>query len=219
MNQLSRRQVEIVEFAEKVYHSGLRHSGVNGTLYENKLIQFLREDVPKLDFYRGQIRYGNRSSSQYDIIICKKGIRQHEFLKEVDPFVNIIDESDCLGVIELKKWGNPKMISPNGSIENAYRKFKSDFPDLSYLFVTIRFKDRKRLKEKKWIELSDELRTDGNFCFFGNVYNSDKEWEFPWVNNKLLIERNRSYLGEYERLIRKIEVLSLKVPPSAGADL
>lgn len=207
MNELTHRQIQLVEFAARVYHSGLRHKGINGTLYENKLIQYLREDIPELDFFRGQIRNERTSSSQYDILICKKGSEQKEFLKSVDPYVNIVDHSDCLGVIELKKWGNPKMISKNGPIDEAYKKFKNEFPSLEYLFVTLRFKDRKRLTERNWKELSKDLGFDGKFCFFGNVYHSDKEWEFPWIENDKLIEKNSEYLGEYEKLIKKIKTL------------
>lgn len=207
MDKLRLRQIELVEFAAQVYHAGLRHKGINGTLYENKLIKFLREDIPELDFYRGQIKSENSRSPQYDILICKKGTRQLEFLKDVDPLVNIVDKADCLGAIELKKWGNPKMIDSEGAISNAYKEFKRNFPDLNYFFVSLRFKDRKRLKDRNWKELSRGLLTDGNFCFFGNVYDSDREWEFPWIENKKLIERNDDYLGEYKRLIEKIKTL------------
>jgi hypothetical protein len=205
MNELSHRQIQIVEFAARVYHSGLRHTGINGTLYENKLIQYLREDIPELDFFRGQIKNDQTSSSQYDILICKKGCEQEDFLKSVDPFVNIVNQADCLGVIELKKWGNPKMIAKNGTIDQAYKKFKTEFPRLSYLFVTLRFKDRKTIVDRNWKELSKELEVDGKFCFFGNVYHSDKEWEFPWTHNNKLIEKNTEYLKQYELLIREIK--------------
>lgn len=204
MNELTLRQIQIVEFAARVYHSGLRHKGINGTLYENKLIQYLREDIPELDFFRGQIKHAQTRSSQYDILICKKDCEQKQFLKDVDPFVNIVDHKDCLGVIELKKWGNPKMISENGSIAIAYQKFKREFPGLSYLFVTLRFKDRKNLVHRNWKELSKNLNVDGKFCFFGNVFRSDKEWEFPWVDNDRLIDKNQQYLRQYESLIEKI---------------
>ena len=178
MDKLIKRQIEIVEFSARVYHSGLRHKGVNGTLYENKLIQFLREDIPELDFFRGQIKNGNKSSPQYDIMICNKGVKHEEFLRKVDPLANIVVKSDCLGVIELKKWGNPKMISQQGTIDIAFKKFKDDFPSLTYLFVTLRFKDRKTLKSRNWTELSKDLKTDGKFCFFGNVHHSDKNGSF-----------------------------------------
>jgi len=201
MNNHSRRQIEIVEFAAKVYHSGRRHTGINGTLYENKLLQYLRADVPELDFYRGQIRNDKESSSQYDIIICKKGVKQEKYLEEVDLNVNIVDKSDCYGVIELKKWAHPKMISENGPINIAYKKFNIEFPSLKYLFVTFRFKDRKKLINKNWYVLSKSLDIDDKFCFFGNVYNSDEEWKFPWNKQSRVIERNNHYLGEYERLI------------------
>lgn len=205
MNELTLRQIQIVEFAARVYHSGLRHTGINGALYENKLIQYLREDIPELDFFRGQIIKDQTSSSQYDILICKKGSEQKEFLRSVDPFVNIVDHADCLGVIELKKWGNPKMISKNGPIVMAYKKFKKKFPRLSYLFVTLRFKDRKKLIDRNWKELSKDLEVDGKFCFFGNVSHSDKEWEFPWTDNNKLIEKNSEYLRQYELLTKEIK--------------
>ncbi|MCH8555671.1 MAG: hypothetical protein LAT76_10965 [Schleiferiaceae bacterium] len=205
MNKLTIRQIHIVEFAAKVYHSGLRHTGINGALYENKLIQYLREDIPELDFFRGQITKDQTSSSQYDILICKKGCEQKEFLRSVDPFVNIVDHADCLGVIELKKWGNPKMIAKNGSIDMAYKKFKKEFPKLSYLFVTLRFKDSKKIANRNWKELSKDLEIDGKFCFFGNVYHSDREWEFPWTGNVKLIEKNFEYHMQYELLINEIK--------------
>lgn len=207
MERLKRRQLEIVQFAAQVYHLGLGHKGINGALYENKLIKFLREDIPELDFFKGQIKTTTSTSPQYDVIVCKKGTPHSQFLSEVDPLVNIVDEANCLAVIELKKWATPKMITPEGSISNAYRKFKDNFPHLSYLFVCLRFKDRKRLKERNWKALSTGLLTDGNFCFFGNVDNSDSEWEFPWSENVKLIKKNETYLGEYGRLIEKIKII------------
>ncbi len=41
------RQLEIVEFSERVYHEGLRHKGINGSLYEDILIKFLTHIAAK----------------------------------------------------------------------------------------------------------------------------------------------------------------------------
>ena len=126
MKDYDKKQIELVEFAARVYHSGLRHKGINGALYEDKLISFLRNDIPELTFYKGQIRDNQSSSSQFDIIICKKETVQFDFLKDVNDIVNIVDRKDCFGVIEIKKWGNPKMISEDGQIQLAYNSFKEN---------------------------------------------------------------------------------------------
>jgi hypothetical protein len=207
LDYYNRRQIELVEFSEKVYHNGLRHTGINGGLYEDILIKYLREDIPELTFFKGQIRTDNNTSSQYDIIICKKNTLQKDFLKEINPYINIVDREDCLGVIEVKKWANPKMISCTGDINRSCELFRSVFLDLKYMFVCFRFKDRKKVEGNSWENCKSSLNVNGKFCFWGNTYPIDKEWEFPWIDNKLLIERNRSYSGEYHNLVKSINNL------------
>jgi hypothetical protein len=212
LNNFDKTQINLVEFSEKVYHSGLRHKGINGSLYEDKLIKSLRIDIPEFEFYKGQIINNSHTSNQFDVIICKKSTPQKEFLNEVNDIINIVQKENCLGVIELKKWGNPKMISKDGPIESAYNNFKNDFPKLKYLFVCIRFKDRKNNIEKTWHVLENQLNTDGNFCLFGRCNNNNKENEFPWINNKTLILENRKYLGQYKKLIDLIRLLPQTLP-------
>lgn len=187
LDYYSNRQIELVEFSEKVYHKGLRHKGINGCLYEDILIKYLREDIPELTFYKGQIRTVKDISSQYDIIICKRNTLQKDFLKEINPYINIVEEEDCLGVIELKKWGYPKMISTLGNINGCYHQFKSRYPNLAYIFVCFRFKDRKKNNDKTWEICKSELLINDKFCFWGNVYHEDEEWIFPWKNNEKMI--------------------------------
>lgn len=194
------RQVEIVEFSEKVYHLGLRHKGINGSLYEDLFIQILREELPHLAFYKGQIRGGIKSSPQYDIMICKKDTPQPDFLRKVSSFVNIVDQQNCYGVIELKKWASPKMISKTEEIQHACNEFKKRHPKLKYYFVTLRFKDRKNGQDN-WTTLKSELEVDDKFCFFGRTEHSDKEWE-PWTPE--LIKKHEAYNGEFERLVEVI---------------
>lgn len=206
-NYYSRRQIELVEFSEKVYHKGLRHTGINGCLYEDILLKYLREDIPEFTFFKGQIRTDNNSSPQYDIIICKKDTPQKDFLKEINPYINIVEREDCLGVIEVKKWAYPKMISCAGDINRSYELFNAVFPNLKYIFVCFRFKDRKKGGDNVWEICKSELLINDKFCFWGNVHHIDSEWVFPWIENKPLIERNSSYLGEYENLINTIKNL------------
>lgn len=199
------RQLEIVEFSERVYHEGLRHKGINGSLYEDILIKFLREDLPDLCFFKGQIRDERFFSSQFDIIIAKKKTPQTEFIKRINPYVSIVKRDKALGVIELKKWGNPKMISKGGKIDTEYQKFKSQFPELEYLFVCLRFKDRINKTHNNWESLKDKIQTDGSYCFFGRVSNKNKEWIFPWIKNETLLKENEIYLNQYEKLIEQIK--------------
>lgn len=209
MNYYNKRQIEIVEFAEQVYHSGLRHKGINGSLYEDKLISYLREDIVNYTFFKGQIISGEGKerdiSTQIDIIICKKGTKQLDFLKSTSQIINAVNLKDCLGVIEVKKWGFPKMISVNGNIEKSYNNFKNKYPELSYFFVSLRFKDRKTKKGYNWTELSKSLNTDASFCFYGRVDDAEKEWEFPWEAHN--IDKHSEYFGQYENLIHKIKEL------------
>ena len=197
---MHKRQIEIVEFSEKVYHSGLRHTGINGSLYEDFFIQILREELPQFDFYKGQIKNELKSSPQYDIIICKKGTPQPEFLKRVNPLVNIVAVENCYGVIELKKWAFPKMIIQNGEIQNAYNNFKLAHSKLKYFFVALRFKDRKQ-GEANWNSLKSQLNVDGKFCFFGRTEHANKEW-LTWSEE--LINKHEDYNGEFEKLILEI---------------
>jgi len=197
---MHKRQIEIVEFSEKIYHSGLRHKGINGSLYEDFFIQVLREELPQFDFYKGQIKKELNSSPQYDIIICKKGTPQPEFLKRVNPLVNIIEVENCYGVIELKKWAFPKMIMQNGDIEKAYYSFKLEYPKLKYFFVALRFKDRKK-GEANWSNLKSQLKVDAKFCFFGRTEHANQEW-LAWSED--LIKKNEVYKGEFEKLILEI---------------
>jgi len=198
----TKRQIELVEFSEMVYHNGLRHKAINGSLYEDKLIRYLRNDIKEFSFFKGQIKDNYSTSLQYDIIICRKETIQLDFLKNVNEVINIVDRKDCYGVIELKKWGNPKMLDENGKIKESYVIFKNKFPELKYFFVCLRFKDRK-LNKNNWFSLETQLKTDGNFCFFGNVGN--QEWKFPWNENQKLIEDNKHYFGEYKKLIDEIK--------------
>ncbi|TRX34976.1 hypothetical protein FNW52_12605 [Flavobacterium sp. ZT3R18] len=199
---MNNRQIELVEFSEKIYHSGLRHTGMNGSLYEDIFIQFLREDLPQFAFFKGQIVHENITSLQYDIMICKKETPHEEFLRKVNPYVNIVNRKNCLGVIELKKWSFPKMILSDGVIQNSYTSFKNSFPELKYFFVSLRFKDRKNDLQKTWINLKTQLNTDGNFCFFGRTEPKDEEWLFPWRTE--IINKHEAYFGEYENLIQTI---------------
>ena len=209
MNYYDKRQIEIVEFAEQVYHSGLRHKGLNGSLYEDKLILYLREDIQDFSFFKGQIIYEEgkerKISTQMDIIICKKRTQQLDFLKSTSNVINVVNLVDCLGVIELKKWGNPKMISKTGIIQKSYNEFKRLFPKLSYFFVSLRFKDRKFKTENNWTNLSRLLTTDGNYCFYGRVNDNDREWEFPWKMNN--INKQSEYFGQYKDLVKNIKEL------------
>lgn len=201
------RQIEIVEFSERVYHEGLRHKGINGSLYEDILIKFLREDLPDFCFYKGQIRDERYFSSQFDIIIAKKNTQQTEFIKSINPYVSIVERDKALGVIELKKWGNPKMISQGGKIDTEYQKFKRHFPELDYLLVCLRFKDRINKTSNNWESLKDNIQSDGNYCFFGRVSDKNQEWIFPWIKNKVLQKENEIYLNQYEKLIEQIKTL------------
>lgn len=202
------RQIEIVEFASRVYHAGLRHKSINGSLYEDILIKYLREDLPSLCFFKGQIKSAEKSSQQFDIIIAKPNTEQTEFLRNVNPYVSMVEREKVLGVIELKKWANPKMISVGGKIDNEYQKFKKEFPELDYIFVCLRFKDRLYKTSNNWINLKDNLNVDAKYCFFGRVSDKNKEWEFPWTENKTnLLKENEQYLNQYKELITRIKTL------------
>lgn len=205
MDDYNKKQLELVEFSEMVYHSGLRNKGINGSLYEDRLIQLLRNDIPEFSFFKGQIRINEKSSSQFDVIICNKETRQLEFLKDISETINVVNKQNCLGVIELKKWGNPQMISNDGVIQKAYESFKTIYPELKYYFVCLRFKDRKNKTYTNWHKLEKELKTDGNFCFWGRVDKQNEEWNFPWINNLEYIQQNKIYFGEYERLVETIK--------------
>lgn len=102
MNKYKLRQIELVEFGERVYHLGLRHKGINGSLYEDILIKYLREDIPEFTFFKGQLKSDEKISPQYDILICKKETKQPEFLTEISNIISVINPNDCLAVIELK---------------------------------------------------------------------------------------------------------------------
>ncbi|MFN8286917.1 MAG: DUF6602 domain-containing protein [Chitinophagales bacterium] len=209
LSYYDQRQFKIVEFAEQVYHAGLRHSALNGSLYEDFLIKYLREDVPNKTFFKGQIysrlNNGNTTSSQFDIMICKEGTEQKDFLKNISKFINIVDVENVYGVIELKKWANPKMISFEGPINEAYSRFSREFPQLTYLFVALRFKDRKFDTNKHWRTLSSSLQPENKFCLYGRTDHSYKEGKFPWDENQF--ETHKNYLGQYEKLISSIKSL------------
>lgn len=198
---MHKRQIEIVEFSEKIFHSGLNHKGLNGSLYEDLFLKILREEIPELDFYKGQIREMDKSSPQYDIVICRKDTPKIDFLQKVNPLINLVPLKDCIAVIELKKWANPKMISPDGDIQKAYSKFKAAYPHLKYFFVAIRFKDRKT-GNSNWQNLKHGLNVDGKFCFFGRTDLINREWIYPWTDE--LISKFEAYYGEFERLINDI---------------
>lgn len=104
------------------------------------------------------------------------------------------------------------MICQDGAINSAYSNFKTSFPKLNYLFVCFRFKERKNKIEKNWESLKEELNVDEKFCFWGNIHKKDKEWEFPWINNTTLIQRNSKFLDEYERLVKYIKQLQTLNP-------
>lgn len=208
LSYFDRRQLEIVEFSEQVYHAGLRHKGINGSLYEDFFINYLREDVKDLKFYKGEIKTEKPTeSSQYDIIICKPVTKIASFLIPVTSFVNIVEEKNVLGVIEIKKWCHPKMIETDGIINKSYYTFKSKFPNLKYFFLTFRYKDRVKINKRNWHQINTQLLADNKFCLFGNTNDSFKEWEFPWMDD--CFENHQPYLGQYQKLIEVINNLSL----------
>lgn len=201
-----KRQLEIVQFSERVYHEYLRHKALNGALYEDMIINYLRKDVPEYCFYKGQINEGDQKiSEQFDVIVCKKGTEQPFFLKSINPYVAPVKMDQALAVIEIKKWGQPSMIRSNGSINEAYNKFKSQYPKLKYFFLSIRFKDRKRSIHNNWDQLQAGLKTDGSFCFYGRVDEDAPEWNFPWRDE--IMKRHDKYGGQYESLIYALKSL------------
>lgn len=198
------RQFELLEFCTNVYHSGLRSTSVNGALYEDALIKYLREDVPELGFYKGQIIDGEIvKSKQIDIIVTKKGITQPDFLKGFSDVVNLVGRNDALAAIELKKWCQPKMIEPDGVIPRDCKKFKRDFPELKYFFVAFRNRDRLNSTDRNWHSIIDDLETDGNYCFAGNTRKKDHDWETPWNDKVRLL--HKEYWGQYEALITTLK--------------
>jgi hypothetical protein len=202
-----KRQLEIVQFSERVYHECLRHKALNGALYEDMIINYLRKDVPEYCFYKGQINEGDQQiSEQFDVIVCKKGTEQPFFLKNINPYIAPVKMNQALAVIEIKKWGQPSMIRRSGSINQACDKFKSQYPKLKYFFLSIRFKDRKNTISNNWEQLQKELKTDGSFCFYGNVDDDAPEWDFPWRAE--IIERHKRFFGQYEALITTLEKLT-----------
>jgi hypothetical protein len=201
-----KRQIEIAEFSERVYHECLRHKGLNGSLYEDLIINYLRTDVPEYSFFKGQINEGHQKiSEQFDIVVCKKGFEQPNFLKKVNPYISPVSQDQALAVIEIKKWGHPSMIRTEGAINRAFDKFKSHYPTLKYFFLSIRFKDRKRYSHNNWEQLQKELKADGSFCFYGSVDEDAPEWIFPWREE--IIERHKRFSGQYESLINAIKSL------------
>lgn len=201
------RQLEIVEFSERVYHEGLRHKAINGSLYEDILIKYLREDLPNLCFFKGQIKNKEKSSQQFDIIIAKPNTEQTEFLQKVNPYVSMVELENVLGVIELKKWANPKMISKGGKIDIEYHKFKKEFKELEYILVCLRFKDRIHKTSNNWENLKENISADAKYCFFGRVSDKNKEWQFPWSKNSVLLKENEQYLDQYLELVMRIKTL------------
>lgn len=194
------RQKLLVEKCERFHEKGINHGSLSGSLVEDLLITFLREDIKGFNFFKGQIRSGNESSCQIDIIICDDSFKQDEVFRFFKNYINVVPLENVKGVIEVKKWANPKMLSKKGSLQSVKNEFEKFAPHIPYMFVAFRFHDR--VKEKKYFEDFNETNID-SFCFYGGntgVYPWDED---EWDN----FDTQCHYCDEYERLVTSIKSL------------
>lgn len=211
-DKFHKQQKKLVLRCETAHKFGLRHKGLSGAICENLFMDELRKSLPSLRFDRGVIRYAQREgwkltkediSSQIDIIIYQ---RRPE-LKIIGKHVSV-PIKDVLGVIELKKWSFPKMLSPNGSLSKSLLKLgrilkQKSSKDIPVFFVSFRFEDRVQ-KKRGWGNISSQFPVN-SYCFFGrstrkngnDLYpNKEEIWNKP--------EEWGCYKGQYKQLIKDI---------------
>lgn|SRR3989338_2273758 len=218
MDKFNITQKELVEACEKVHYEGLRHKGLSGTICENLLIRALRKEFPDLHFDRGVIKFSdtnvkgeelnsNDLSAQLDIII-HRSIPVFEIEDSV-----VVHASQVLGIIEVKKWTYPKMLSPNSDlIKNIKaiqdRLVKYSKKATSVFFVTFRFHDRVN-KSVNWFTNKDNLPSKYTYCFFGAFSHRDRKNLYPWEEPRWKDFENDPYAGQFKQLVHDINELTL----------
>lgn len=215
MTDFNEVQKRLLKVSELAHFHGLRHKGLSGTICEDLLLRMLRKSVPELKFDRGVIKFGDRSmcgeelkandlSTQLDVIIY----RGRPLYRSAGDAVVHID--DVKGVLEIKKWAFPKMLSQVG---RKVRKMRSRFQKRSgrrirIFFVAFRFHDRHR--PLNWSLHAKKLQTSNAFCFSGHYSRVNGANLYPWEESWWGKFDAYPYAGQYERLVKSIRSLQTK---------
>jgi len=205
-------QKELVEKCERAHFEGTRHTGLSGTLCEDLLIRTLETVVPKLNFGRGVIKFGDPIakgehlsgkkdlSTQIDIIIYRG-----EPLFELEKSI-VVPIDQVLGVIEVKKWLYPVgLFRAKSVLENLERQIKSissgTGKNIVFFLVAFRFHDRNR--GATWF--SEVREYSGKcYCFFGNYSRHNGKILYPWEENIWQNFEDSPYAGQFEKLANDV---------------
>lgn len=203
-------QKKLVEISERAHQAGITHTGLSGMLCENILIAELRKALPGFNFDRGVVRFNTDQathkkeglSSQIDVIIYRG-----KPLFAADGVV-AVPVGQVLGVIEVKKWIYPKMLTLlKESIKNIHKIFKekSGRP-IPIFLVAFRIHERKA-KNRGWFYKQSNFPTPYKYAFFGKFSRADKRILYPWEEEIWSKFDSSPYAGQFNKLVSDIKSL------------
>jgi hypothetical protein len=204
-------QKRLVRDAENAHHRGLRHKGLSGAVCEDLLMKQLRRSIHSLRFDRGVIKFGDPDavgdgiadgaiSPQMDVIIYNGRPKSRTFSEVVVPV------SQVRVVIEVKKWGSPKMMTEtlkrelSRIQEQPKRNSRRSVP---LFFVAFRYQERKK-GFKSWKVARKQFSTPYAYAFAGTYSHSGKRNLYPWEEKWWKHFGKYDYRGQYERLVKDI---------------
>lgn len=217
MDRYNQIQKDLVRICEEAHYHGLRHKGLSGTICEDALMGQLRLAAPEFKFDRGVIKFGKNIGEDLDVedlttqidIIIYKGNPIYESQKHV-----VVNASDVLGVIEVKKWSHPKKLKPEEKMTINLLEIKKQFKDklnknLGLFFVSFRFHDRK-IKDVGWFTESEQLPFNA-YCFFGTYSSVRGRNNYPWEEGERWEKFDdillNPYSGQFANLVEQVAKL------------
>lgn len=210
MEDFNTTQKRLIEAAERAHYYGLRHKGLSGSVCEDALIDALRESVPSLHFDRGVIKFADRNIFGNDLKTENLSTQLDIIIYSGEPIYKaggnaVVHADDVLGVIEIKKWANPKMITYLSTcITDTEKKISKK---IRTLFVAFRFHDRSR-NGVTWRTQIKNFPTPYSYCFSGTFSRENKVNLYPWEEKWWSTFDTYTYAGEYEKMVREISEMN-----------
>lgn len=207
MDRFKQIQKDLVEKCERAHEAGIRQAGLVGTVCEDSLVDALQKDIPELNFGRGVIKLGNPEKIGSSLVSKDLSTQLDIVIYRGPPRITIANcvvvlKNQAVGIIEVKKWQDPKtIVSTNEYLEKLRKKVGSGIP---VFLVAFRFKDR--VKHRNWFTETGSYDRNWHYCFFGRYSRRNSRDLYPWEEDSWSNFEN-DYAGEYKRLVNSIKKL------------
>lgn len=209
MKDFNKIQKRLVEESELLHYHGVRHTGLSGTTCEDLLLKELRKLVPEINFGRGVIKLKNdifgsdlkirHLSTQMDIIIYKN-----------KPIFNsgsviVVEPSNVLGIIEVKKWLHPTDNHRAKSLIDGLNNVKKVIPNVPIFLVGFRVYCKRA--DNDWFEKVKTYPTKFIYAFDGKYTASGGVVRYPWEEDNWQNFDDTPYSNQLQKLVNDIHGL------------